>query len=137
MENESHDLKKLAHYLHEMADRLLDLLAQAGRQAARSSDAKLRHDGQEWAKEAAENVFAYRTRLESALHESDPKKLSHAANLFAALGRYVNDYDYSWFDGHRDLAGLVAAIHKTAAAIVLSIRTFDPANLERNRRALM
>jgi hypothetical protein len=130
------DLKRLAGELATLSSRLLEILGQAAREAARSPDERLRRDGPDWAREAAENITQYRNKLDGALRQHDPKGLHFAAGEFAVLGRYVNDYDYSWFSGHGELSDLIAAVHRTAGSIVTSIRTFDPDNLERARQSL-
>ncbi|HKE23007.1 MAG TPA: hypothetical protein VKB88_11510 [Bryobacteraceae bacterium] len=131
------DLKRVASDLVSMSSKLLELLGEAARESARSPDERLRRDGPDWATEAAQNITQYRNKLDGALRERDPRGLSYAAGEFAVLARYVNDYDYSWFSGHRELNDLVGTVHKTAASIVSSINTFDEENLEKARRSLL
>jgi len=131
------DLKRGAGDLAAMSSKLLELLGQAAREAERSANERLRRDGPDWATEAAQNITQYRNKLDAALRERDPRGVSYAAGEFAVLGRYVNDYDYSWFSGHRELNDLVGAVHKTAASIVASVNTFDEEKLEKARISLL
>jgi hypothetical protein len=68
--------------------------------------------------------------------QKNPTALTYSAGEFAVLGRYVNDYDYSWFSRRAELAALITTISDTASPIVTAIDVFAPANLEEVRRAL-
>jgi hypothetical protein len=129
METESIPIKQKSVELSGLTGRLIGLLELARRQARG-------RDGEEWADQAIKNIAGYHAKLDTALRAHDPKGLSYAAGDLSVVGRYVNDYDYSWFGGNKELASVIAAVHKAAAGIVASIKTTDPANLERVRREL-
>jgi hypothetical protein len=134
MDNPNPELKRLASDLLALSSRLLSLLDRANTKAAQSPSRA--RGGQQWAGLCLRNIAAYRTRLETAIGNRDPRAFRYAADEFTSLPRYLDDYNYSWFSRHQDLSNLMGDVRKVAAAIARSIHTFDPQSLEQARHAL-
>lgn len=129
-------VKKLSADLVAQGDRLLALLKQAELEANQATDSARRKGGLYWARQAIENVAADLNKLGIAIQEKNPTALKHAVRNFSVYGRYIDDYDYSWFSREAEISALLETISHTTAPIIISIDIYDPANLEAVRKAL-
>ena len=116
MEDQSARLDEKSRELATRSDGLLNLLKLAGREARNRG-------GQEWANLSIENIAGYRSLLTAALRAHDTKGLKYAAGEFTTLGRYVDDYDYSWFSAHQELSRALEAVHRNAVDVLALVRS--------------
>jgi hypothetical protein len=137
MESDIASLKQRTNELLSSVDRLLELLREAKNEAPRSLNASKISGAEHWSKQAIENISTGMEKTQSAMQQKNPSDLAHVAAEFAMLGRYVDDYDYSWFSKRAELDHVLGVVCKKGASIHISIDTFDPVNLEAARRALI
>jgi hypothetical protein len=129
-------LKPRANALLLSAGRLLELLKEARIEASQSRNASQRSGAEHWSDQAIENISVSIGVTRTALEQKNPADLAHVAGEFAMLGRYVDDYDYSWFSKRTELDQILGVVCKTGASIHISIETFDPRNLAAAKKAL-
>jgi hypothetical protein len=136
MESDITSLRRRTGELIVSVGRLLELLRDAKFEAAQPRNIANIKGAEHWSNQAIENISTGLEKTQSALEQKNPVNLAHVAGEFAMLGRYVDDYDYSWFSKRAELDQVLGVVCKAGASIHISIDTFDPENLEVARKAL-
>lgn len=134
MENTS-----LKHNIAEIlafSNRLVSLAKEAKAEAYKLHDRSLYEGAEYWANLVGENITGGITNISQAAEEAKVEDLAHAVAELLQLGRYVNDYDYTWYNKHEEISRTVGDICRLAGLIYGSINVFDPQSIESTKRAL-
>jgi len=137
MKDDITSLKPKVAELLVVSNRLLSLVKEVKTEAAGSPDQSLYEGAAYWSDLVRENMANVIRKITQAAKEKDPGALAHSVNSFMSLGRYINDYDYTWCTKHDEIRLAVVKITGTAGAVYRLINVFDPKNIESAKDALM